>query len=64
MAGTYLKRGDSIRAQIQIDGVRKTKTFKTKLEAERWVAKQLISEPPLKVDTRLVNFAAIRRGGR
>ena len=42
MAGSYLKIGDSIRAQIQIDGVRKTKTFKTKLEAERWVAKQLI----------------------
>jgi integrase len=51
MAGTYLKRGDSIRAQIQIDGVRKTKTFKTKLEAERWVAKQLISEPPTKKST-------------
>jgi len=33
---TYTKRGDKWRAQIQVDGVRKSGTFTTKAEARAW----------------------------
>ncbi|CFU78997.1 integrase [Bordetella pertussis] len=36
--GTYRKRGDTWRAEINKAGVRESKTFPTKREAQEWAA--------------------------
>lgn len=39
MKGTYVKRGDKWRARAMVNGVRHTKSFSTKREAQEWVAR-------------------------
>jgi len=41
MKGTYTKRGNRLRAEIMVNGRRKSKTFDTKRQAQAWVAEMV-----------------------
>ena len=51
MKGTYTKRGNRLRAEIMVNGRRKSKTFDTKRQAQAWVAEMVTTDTGVAIAT-------------
>jgi len=51
MKGTYTKRGNRLRAEIMVNGQRKSKTFDTKRQAQAWVAEMVTKDTGIAIAT-------------
>jgi integrase len=51
MKGTYTKRGNRLRAEIMVNGQRKSKTFDTKRQAQAWVAEMVTTDTGVAIAT-------------
>lgn len=51
MKGTYTKRGNRLRAEIMVNGQRKSKTFDTKRQAQAWVAESVTTDTGVAIAT-------------
>ena len=51
MKGTYTKRGNRLRAEIMVNGQRKSKTFDAKRQAQAWVAEMVTTDTGVAIAT-------------
>jgi hypothetical protein len=51
MKGTYTKRGNRLRAEIMVNGQRKSKTFDAKRQAQAWVAEMVTRDTGVAIAT-------------